>query len=366
MTQNNDIENPIDFKPQADAADERSPFAEYDRLRLLHPKVKTTIEDTLNALDFADANSIAIIVGPSGVGKSFVTSVLPERLGGQGCVVKVEAMAESGRSFSWSHFYREVLMAVGDPLVEGKRAPDAPAYGQIPNNLSVNALRVAMENALQLRKIRAVIVDEAEHILTAGNAKTLLANLDVLKSIANRTRVPHILVGPYVLYECLSCSAQIARRTHLIHFPRYDRANQQDVTMFGNIVATFARSLPGSDPVGDLVPATPFIMERSLGCVGTARDLIRCSSNRARLHGHGRIRREDLNAVALAGANSDRMLLDIMEGEARLRGESRRRAEPSRMAQASFNFGGAEEHPQGRQLKPGEPRRKRWPVGLQS
>src|SRR5262249_27476676 len=60
-------------------------------------------------------------------------------------------------------------------------------------------LRQAMEEALIRRGVRAVVIDEAQHLMQVASGAKLLDQLDWIKSMTNMTGVVHVLVGTYDL-----------------------------------------------------------------------------------------------------------------------------------------------------------------------
>lgn len=65
--------------------------------------------------------------------------------------------------------------------------PDAKAAG--------SACRHAVEQALRFRNPFAVLIDKAQHLAKMSSGRRLLDQLDVIKSIANRSSTVHVLFG---------------------------------------------------------------------------------------------------------------------------------------------------------------------------
>ena len=117
-------------------------------------------------------------------------------------VVGVEAIApESGR-FSWSDHFRRLLLAMNEPLTERKRNPESLHVRQCStfgSKATIAEYRYAVEQALRFRRPAAVMIDEAQHLSKMASGRRLLDQLDVVKSIANQTRIVHVLFGTYDL-----------------------------------------------------------------------------------------------------------------------------------------------------------------------
>src|SRR5205823_9446897 len=94
------------------------------------------------------------------------------------------------------------------------------------------ALRLAFERSLQLRKPRAILIDDAEHIAKAARGSKLLDQLDHVKSLAIMTKTVHVLVGTYDLLVVRNLSAQLSRRSVDVHFSRYRATDDNEIRAF--------------------------------------------------------------------------------------------------------------------------------------
>jgi hypothetical protein len=84
-----------------------------------------------------------------------------------------------------------------------------------------NGTPEATEQALRRLQVKAVVIDEAEHLMQTDATHKPVDQLNWLKSLTNHTNVLHILVGPYTLYDFRNLDSQSARRGLDVHFPRY-------------------------------------------------------------------------------------------------------------------------------------------------
>src|SRR5207249_6305769 len=89
-------------------------------------------------------------------------------------------------------------------------------------------LSYAAEQALRYRRPPVVFVDEAQHIARIASGRRLSDQLDVIKSIANRTQTVHVLLGTYELLAFRNLSAQLSRRSVDVHFARYSADSPED------------------------------------------------------------------------------------------------------------------------------------------
>src|SRR6202000_2043653 len=100
-----------------------------------------------------------------------------------------------------------LLDAMREPLIDYKLDRKGKPWGlgrpTFPFDLNPRAsgaeYQHAVEQALLHRRPRAVLIDEAQHLAKMSSGRRLLDQLDVIKSIANCTGIPHVLVGTYDL-----------------------------------------------------------------------------------------------------------------------------------------------------------------------
>src|SRR5258708_15282019 len=100
-----------------------------------------------------------------------------------------------------------------------------------------------VEQALRYRRPAAVLVDEAQHLAKMTSGRRLLDQLDVIKSIANRTGTVHALFGTYDLLAFRNLSGQLSRRSVDVHFCRYRVDNTEDRKTFLNVLCSFDRQI---------------------------------------------------------------------------------------------------------------------------
>ena len=182
-------------------------------------------------------------------------------------------------------------------------------------------LRLALEEALARREVRAVILDEAQHLMKVGSGRgagKLLDQLDWIKSMTNVTGVLHILIGTYELLNFQNLSGQASRRGLEVHFPRYLFQHEQDRLDFQGVLLALLKQVPLDTDIETLMQQWFYFYERSIGCVGVLKDwLIRTVA--ATLHDGGdTLSLEKLSEHALQVGQCERMAIDAIEGEQKL------------------------------------------------
>ncbi len=358
---------------------------------MAHPRLVATREALLNAIHEVPANSLILVFGPTGVGKTTLRAKIEQLIAaellpvletdrGRLPVVSVECIAPESGSFSWRDHFRRLLLQMDEPLVDYKINTAAPlrivdnVVRFMPSARAVGAeYHHAVERALAYRRPVAVLIDEAQHLSKMSSGRRLSDQLDVIKSLANRTNTVHVLIGTYELLAFRNLSAQLSRRSIDIHFPRYKADDADDLKIFRTILKSFEQQLPLSEPP-DLVKDWEYLYERSIGCIGVLKDwLVRALVSVSRRNA-GSLTRKDLEAHAPSVAQCDKMLSEAAEGEVRLLESAEERSRLRTRLGLS-----AEEHsedttdssvkiasPNRNVLKPGQRRAARDAVGMSS
>lgn len=303
---------------------------------MAHPHLVTARDALMNALHEVPPNSLILVLGPTGVGKTTLRAKIEQLLiaelrpvlehdPGRLPVVSVECVAPDSGNFSWRDHFRRLLLHMEEPLVEYKLNPAAPMRSGERVVRFLPSARVAgaeyhhaVERALIYRRPVAVLLDEAQHVARMGSGRRLSDQLDVLKSLANRTQIVHVLIGTYELQAFRSLSAQLSRRSLDLHFPRYRADDPEDWRAFRTVLRSFAAQLPLAEPP-DLLKEEDYLYERSLGCVGILKDwLMRTLVSVARREAKS-LTYKDIQAHALSVTQCETMLTEATEGELRLR-----------------------------------------------
>lgn len=314
------------------------PAARLDYFRALtigHPALCEAYEDLRCAIRDAAPGSLILVSGPAGVGKTTllqrtqreITEELlpeleadPERVP----VVRLEAVAPEAGSFNWKDYFRRLLLALEEPMVDRKlvtaQATPAPRSHldvlASPHSASAK-LRFAAEQALHHRRPLAVMVDDAQHLATLSSGRKLLDQLNIIKSVANLTQTTHVLAGTYELLTFRNLSGQLSRRSIDVPLRRYRAEQAEERQAFINALWTFQQYLPLREPPR-LVTDWDFFYERSIGCIGVLKDWLTRALAVALSNGGETLARRDCERRALSVAQAARMLAEAVEGERKL------------------------------------------------
>ena len=300
------------------------------KMRIKHTRVTEVMTELRTLIYPGSQDSLLLVCGPTGVGKSTLAGYMvdqavqdaaPEMEADAGLIpaVFVEAPASGENEFSWRLFYSRILAQLDGGLAMPKAAFGVDVEtgrmvrprGAAGNSLA--ALRTAVERALQARRTQFLVIDEAAHIIRQTSTKRLEIQLDTLKSLANACGVQMVLVGSYDLYQLMSLSGQLARRSHVLHFERYRQDQDADVRTFRACVQKFQNTLPH---LWDekLLPHVDALHENALGCIGTLSAVLTRAAKLAEHAGEWSV--DVLRRSLLTEAQRQQILEEILEGEA--------------------------------------------------
>ncbi len=267
---------------------------------ITHRLLEQTDRVVMRAIREHGGFAYVFVYGPSGAGKTTMIRQVSQRLNGSisssrpwsaapplsgsltpVTVLVLETRPPDGAAFNRADYYRNALVKLGEPFYEHRRLIDihteypgekrTQGRGKAAHFNESSELRNAMEEAMQRHGVRAVILDEAQHLMTIGNGaygSSLLDQLEWIKSMTNVTDIVHILVGTYDLLSFTRLNGQASRRGLPIHFPRYQLQREEDCTEFQATLLALLKKVPLHTDAEHWL----YFYERCIGCVGVLKD----------------------------------------------------------------------------------------------
>src|SRR5712691_7335294 len=251
------------------SAENQAHLAAFKAYAVHHALLQDVDSRLMQAIAEPAGFSHVLVYGPSGVGKSTMLQQLHRRTAdllthpaeplaraarwnappssvspSPHPLLMLEAVPPDGMTFNRAAYYRTALTQLGESYYKQWSLVDinveqtwetktrSKSKGRVAQFNDSPALRQAMEEALIRRGVRAVVIDEAQHLMQVASGAKLLDQLDWIKSMTNMTGVVHVLVGTYDLLNFRNLSGQAARRGHDIHFPRYQFQHEADRKAF--------------------------------------------------------------------------------------------------------------------------------------
>lgn len=282
-------------------------FKYFKKARANHSKLGAALKEVEQFVDPSSGGGLVLLVGPAGVGKSEVIKLLKEKTlarfktemiddPGFIPIIVMDAATSGDKAFSWKNFYLQIQRLLG---------------GQIQS--TIGGLRDGVERTLYWRRTQIIIIDEGVHLFRGASDQAKIGHIDSLKSLASMSGVTIVLVGSYDLLAILSMSGQIARRTALVHFPRYLKGPESEDAPFKLAMKRLVETMP-IDGAEALVDLSGQLHLCTHGCVGVLKRLLERSLKRA-LDGGGPWGKSHLLRSLPTAAQLDAMIRETTMGE---------------------------------------------------
>ncbi len=282
-----------------------------------------------------------LIYGPTGVGKTRMIASLQREILARvssasfsPCrVLTLSADPPDGSPFNRGYFYHTLLSRLGEktyPLhvqiashvdqgpLKRRRLPKAAI-----NSNDIPELREATKEAIPRHGLEVIIIDEAHHMLYAGDGaqgSILQEQLAWLKSLSIAApNLLYILVGTYDLLNFGRLNGELSRRCQPIHFPRYQLQREEDCVEFQAALFHLLQKVPLRVDAATLVQHYwLYFYEKSVGCIGILKDWLLRAVSTALDESKDTLTLDWLQDHALEVEQCQQMMLDAFEGEQKL------------------------------------------------
>lgn len=294
-----------------------------------HRNFRDALDELFTQCSFAPDGALIQFFGPTGAGKSTVLGKVEQRLYRTDdrkeasfipCIAVSLANAIGG-SFSWRDFFFRALRAMDDPLLDqpvrvteqDRRRLLAQPMSRLRD--SEHQLRMKFEAAVDHRRTRFVLIDEAQLLLRTTHRRRAIDQVDAMRTLASATGTVVVLAGTYEMLGLWNLSAQLNRRCRDVHLSRYRRA-QEDLLEFERILETLTRVLPLRSGQS-LRSWNAYLYEGSFGCIGILKEWIERALVEQNLRKSPYLLLEHFKARAFQPAQQN-LIRDEIEGGERL------------------------------------------------
>lgn len=312
-----------------------TPVAAFQKDIFDHESAKSAYHRLLLAFGNEYSPEIIILTGPTGVGKSTVTTAVGKFIRDRHeaqwkaerdfvPVVAHRAVPPTSGNFDWKDFYIRLLSSQGEPFSDRKLyvpsqmplLPDGLSTDHLERSVT-NRLRRSVEEYLRRRRTKLLILDEAHHLLMVNSGHRLECQFETLKSLALETGVTILLSGTYSLLNILRHSGQLTRRSQVVDFARYDMRIKTDAENFQSALLYMEYVLSAHVPAR-LSIDVDYFYQKSLGCVGILKDWMTRCLDHALQENVRLIDAKYANCFALPNRGLMRILEEAVWGEAEL------------------------------------------------
>lgn len=132
-----------------------------------------------------------------------------------------KAPANGDNRIPWSTMYTKWLEACQEPFIERKRAfdvSDGVIRAMRGHSPTLSTRKKALIEALQFRRVKALVLDEVLHLL---RFEDYAACMDTLKDLSEGGETKLVLFGPFESARIVCQYSQALGRAAIIHFRRY-------------------------------------------------------------------------------------------------------------------------------------------------
>ncbi len=239
---------------------------------------------SLRVEEHADATHV-LLCGPGGVGKSKALNVVAERFKDEETdrfvvpILLLEPIPPDQGAYLRLDYYWQIIDAFKEHLLVKElvgsvahiMAAPKPARAKL-GAIDWFKMRQVAEQALIRARVRAVFADEGHRLMQGDGSHSVDEQLEWLKSLSNRTKVLHVLAGPYALFGFRNTSGQLARRGRDIHFARYHVENKEERIAFVAALKYLLERVPLEVDLNTSLSRWRWWATGCVGCIGVLKD----------------------------------------------------------------------------------------------
>jgi hypothetical protein len=239
---------------------------------------------SLRIEEHADATHV-LLCGPGGVGKSKALSVVAERFAREETdrfvvpMLLLEPIPTDQGSYLQLDYYWQIIDALKEHVLVKELVSSVAHIMAAPKTARSKLgaidwfrMRQVAEQALIRAHVRAVLADEGHRLMQGDGSHSVDEQLEWLKSLSNRTKALHVLVGPYALFGFRNTSGQLARRGRDIHFARYHVDNKEERTAFVAALKYLLERVPLEVDLNTFLSRWRWWATGCVGCIGVLKD----------------------------------------------------------------------------------------------
>lgn len=208
---------------------------------------RSLCNDVIEAMDLVRRNmregatpTGITLIGEPGVGKS---ALLQDYAAGHGLTQSVEdGVIIRTRAVLYVELDEAISVGpAGDMTLLALMGDSAPQ--------GARARRKILPDQLRLQQVELIILDETQHILEKGAAKTQAATRDWIKSLSKKTRIPVLLAGMKEINDIVDADDQLRPIMPLrFSLPEYGYTTPEEKKTYRSFLAKFDNSLPFDHP----------------------------------------------------------------------------------------------------------------------